>query len=342
MPTSTCWSTAHGATRCSSPRPSASSTAAHRAGSTTCTCRPRSRRRSPNGWRACPRAVGRCSASRPRSAATSTSPRSRPPPITTSRPHSACSRRPSSRRSWKSAASAGSRSGTRCSALPCTTSSARQAGPRPTPASPRSSKRTAAEPVRARPSPRPERLAGERGSRGALRGGGGRRGDGPAWPTRPRRSTTARPSSWPRTPSTASRCCCGGPTPTPRRAATPPRGPGTRRPPSWPRVVRRTWPRPRSGAAAARDGGRPGRAVAHAAAPGARRGRRPHPALRARLLARLSIVVAASASPEQRAGLVAEAAALAAAAADPLALADVGRGALPPARGSGRGGPAPR
>ena len=42
----------------------------------------------------------------------------------------------------------------------------------------------------------------------------------------------------------------------------------------------------------------------------------------ARLLARLSIVVAASSSPEQRAGLVAESAALAEATGDPLALAD--------------------
>jgi AAA ATPase domain len=46
------------------------------------------------------------------------------------------------------------------------------------------------------------------------------------------------------------------------------------------------------------------------------------PALRARLLARLSVVVAATAPPEQRAGLVADAAALAEAAGDPLALAD--------------------
>jgi len=42
----------------------------------------------------------------------------------------------------------------------------------------------------------------------------------------------------------------------------------------------------------------------------------------ARLLARLSIVVAASSAPEQRAGLVAESAALAEATGDPLALAD--------------------
>ena len=46
------------------------------------------------------------------------------------------------------------------------------------------------------------------------------------------------------------------------------------------------------------------------------------PALRARLLARLSVVVAATASPEQRAGLVAEAVALAETSQDPLALAD--------------------
>ncbi len=46
------------------------------------------------------------------------------------------------------------------------------------------------------------------------------------------------------------------------------------------------------------------------------------PALRARLLARLSVVVAATAPPEQRAGMVAEAGALAATAHDLLALAD--------------------
>ena len=142
-------------------------------------------------------------------------------------------------------------------------------------------------------------------------------------PTRPRPGITDRHSTSPRTPSTVSWCGCGGPTPTPRRDATPARGPGTRR------LAELTACRAAELARAALGGsGGAGMEVApdatsrtlleraFAAVDGS------GPALRARLLARLSVVVAATAPPEQRAGLVAEAVALAEAAGDPLALAD--------------------
>ena len=184
--------------------------------------------------------------------------------------------RPSPRRSRRSAARAGSRSATRCSAPPCTSSSARRAGSRRTPASPRSSKRPATEPAvlahhlaqsaplgnaeaaaryavaagdaamgRAglrdrlpalRPGPRP-RPARRRPRRSAVAEGRRRRRGGP----RRRRVGRVRGGRRP------GRRATGGP------------GPGRARPQRG-----------------CRDGGRPGRAVPHAAAPRARRGRRRH------------------------------------------------------------------
>ena len=66
------------------------------------------------------------------------------------------------------------------------------------------------------------------------------------------------------------------------------------------------------------------------------------PALRARLLARLSIVVAASAAPEQHAGTGGRSHRARRGGGRPACPRRFGRGALSPARGSGRGGPAPR
>ena len=122
--------------------------------------------------------------------------------------------------------------------------------------------------------------------------------------TRPRPGITDRHSTRPGRRRPCRGCGCGGPTPTPRRDATPARGPGTRRLPSSPPAVRRSWPTPRSAQRRRGYGGHPGRGVARAAGAGAHRGRRQQPRA-AGPASHGSVVIAATAPPEQRAGLVA-------------------------------------